>query len=342
MPLILVAPPPPPPTPTPTATATMTPTATPIPPVTVPVPGLNYPKDLAVNPANHRVYITSRDSGSLIVIDGVGYGLLASANVGAQPWGVAVNPSTNKVYVANFAGGDVTVLNATTMAFIKTIPVGPNPTFVRINEATNRVFVVVYGTSRLVVINGATDAIEANVPTGGHAAWGLAVNPNLNRVYVSNRDSGTITTLDGNAGWSVRADETFGPCGGVGASPYALAFNPANNKLYNACAPSGNVNRAVVFHAATDGLTPLAVLPIPGGGADGGGGIAIAGDSGNAFFTNAAANSVSVVSGVSNLVTKTWPAGGNPFGAAADSGLGRVFVGDRFDDNLTILSDYTP
>ncbi len=236
----------------------------------------------------------------------------------------------------------MTVLNATTLAFIKTIPVGPKPTFVRINENTNRVFVVVYETSRLVVIDGATDTIEADVPTGGDAAWGLAVNPNLNRVYVSNRDSGTITTLDGNTGWSVRTGETFAPCGIVGASPYALAFNPANDKLYNACAPGGSVTRAVVFHATAGGLTPLAVQPIPNGGADGGGGIAIVAGSENAFFTNAAANSVSVVNGATNVTTFTWPSGGNPFGAVADSGLGRVFVGNRTSNNLTVFTDYTP
>jgi YVTN family beta-propeller protein len=306
------------------------------------VPGLHYPKDLAVNPTNHRVYITSRDSNSLIVIDGAGYGLLASANVGIQPWGVAVNPLTNKVYVANFASGNVLVLDATTLAFVKNIPVGPNPTFVRINQDTNRIFVVLYGTSRLVVINGANDTIEANVPTGGGAAWGLAVNANLNRVYVSNRDSGTVTTLDGNNGWSVRSDETFAPCGVVGASPYALAFNPVNNKLYNACAPHGNVNRAVVFRAETDGLTPLAVLPIPSGGADGGGGIAIVPETGNAYFTNAASNSVSIIGGASDTVEFTWQVGANPFGAAADPTLHKVFVGNRLDNTLTVISDDAP
>ena len=134
--------------------------------------------------------------------------------VGREPWGVAVNPDTNKVYVANFASGDLYVFDATTLALLTTIPVGPNPTFVRLNPVTHRIFVVTYGNSSVAVINGNTDSLEIIVPSGGSAAWGLAVDPNANLVYVSNRDSRTVTTLDGNRGYQVVGNRTIQPCGG--------------------------------------------------------------------------------------------------------------------------------
>jgi YVTN family beta-propeller protein len=64
---------------------------------------------------------------------------------------------------------------------------------------------------------------------------------------------------------------------------------------------------------------------------------------GNVFFTNSRANTVSVVGGAVDRVIATAPAGSNPYGAAADPGTKRVFIGNRDSHNVTILSDtYAP
>jgi len=298
-----------------------------------------HPKAVAVDPKTHRVYVTSRDTDRLYVFDGATVAPLDYAGVGREPWGVAFNPNTNRVYVANFASGDLYVLDATTLEVLKIIPVGPNPTFVQINPTTNRIFVVTYGNSGVAVINGATDTLETIVPSGGTAAWGLAVDPNINLVYVSNRDSGTVTTLDGNNGYQVVTSRTIQPCGGAGAAPYGLAFNPANNKLYIACSPFHSVNRAAVYRANTTGLTRLAFLPIGDGGDDGGGGVAVDGATSNVFFTNSAANTVSVIGGTSDTVRSTLPTGLSPFGAAVDPVTRRVFVANRDSNDLSVFYD---
>ena len=111
-----------------------------------------------------------------------------------------------------------------------------------INEVTNQVFVVTYGNNSVVVLDGATDTILDIKSSGGFGAWGLAVNPTLNRLYVSNRDTGSVTTLDGANGFQVINSQTIAPCGSMGSSPYGLGFNPNNAKLYIACAP-GQISR---------------------------------------------------------------------------------------------------
>ena len=357
LPIIIGPPPPPTPTPTPTITptATQTPTATPTltpaptatatpsrTPTATPepqFPGFIHPKDVAVDPNSHWVYATARDTNRLFVFDGMTLALIDYTGVGGEPWGVAVNSNTNKVYVANFASGNVYVLDATTLELRTIIPVGPKPTFVKINPVTNRVFVVTYGNSSVAVINGNTDTLETTVPSGGTAAWGLAVNPNANLVYVSNRDSGWVTTLDGNNGYTVLSGRTIAPCGGAGSSPYGLAFNPLNNKLYIACSPFHSVNRAAIYRANATGLTQLAFLPIGDGGEDGGGGVAVDGATSNVFFTNSAANTVSVVSGTTDTVIATLPTGRSPFGAAVDAVTRRVFVVNRDSNDLSVFFD---
>ena len=264
---------------------------------------------------------------------------LGYAAVGSEPWGVAVNAAATKVYVANFASGDLYVLDASTLAVRAIIPVGPNPTFVKINPLTNQVFVVTYGNSRVAVVNGATDTLETTVPSGGSAAWGLAVDPTANLVYVSNRDSGAVTTLDGNHGYQVLGSRTIKPCGGAGASPYGLDFNPSNSKLYIACSPAQNVNRVAVYRATAVSLTRLVFLSVGDGGEDGGGGVAVDLATSNVFVTNSAANTVSVLSGLTDTVIATLPAGLNPFGAAADPVTRQVFVVNRDSHDLSVYLD---
>lgn len=319
------------PTPTPTEPPSPTPTATSIPPA-----GILHPKAVVVHPVTHRVYFTSRDNNRVYMLDGGTLIEQGSALTGNQPWGIDVNPQTNKLYIANFASGDITVLNATTLGHIATIHVGGDPTFVRVNPITNKVYAVLHAANRLAVINGATDTLETEVFAGGAGAWGLALNTNLNRVYISTRDSGTVTTLDGNAPYSVLG--TRAACSGAGSSPYGMDFNPNNNRLYIACSPNNNVNTAAVYAASAGGLAPLAFVPIGMGGADGGGGVAVNTTTNHVVFTNSVANSASVV-GTNNTVLATFATGLNPFGADVDAGTGSVYVVNRDSNNLTVFTD---
>ena len=303
------------------------------------VPGFSYPNDVAVNTVTHRVYVSGRNNDRLTMFDGVSLAVLNSVTVGRQPWGVAVNATTNKVYVADFGSGTLHVLDATSLAGLDVIPIGPQPTFVRVNETTNRVFVVTYGNSSVVILDGATDTILNTKPAGGFGAWGLAVDPVLNRAYVSNRDSGTVTTLDGAIGFDVLSSQTIAPCGSVGSSPYGLGFNPVNAKLYVACSPSGTVNSAAIYRAVSGGLSRLAFLAIGDGGEDGGGGVAVNTTTANVFFTNSLADTVTVISGSTDRVIGTLPVGANPFGAGVDPGTGRVFVANRNSGDVSVFND---
>jgi len=80
-------------------------------------------------------------------------------------------------------------------------------------------------------------------------------------------------------------------------------------------------------------------LPVGNGGANGGGGVAIDTATGNVFFTNSLDDTVSVISGASNMVIRTLTAGDEPFGAAIDSGTRRVYVGNRGSNNLSLFMD---
>ena len=60
---------------------------------------------------------------------------------------------------------------------------------------------------------------------------------------------------------------------------------------------------------------------------------------GNVFFTNSQADTVSVIGGSTDRVIDTIPVGANPFGAGVDPGTGRVFVANRSSGNVSVFKD---
>ena len=293
---------------------------------------------MAVNPTNHRVYVTSRDNNRLLMMDGATMTVLADAPTSSQPWGVAVNPNTNRVYVATFASGWVNVYDASTLVHLTDVYVGPELTFVKINLQTNMVFVASHQDNSVAIIDGSSYALLAKRSTGA-GTWGLAINTNLNRVYVGSRDAGTIVTLDGNNGFNTIGGQTIRACQGSGSSPYSLEFDPARNQLYVACSTNGSVNQLVTYTASSVGLFAIATTAIGEGGDDGGGGVAVNSNTGHVFVTNSQANTVSVVSGATHNVLATISVGFNPFGDAVDPTTGQVYVVNRDSDNVSVFSD---
>jgi DNA-binding beta-propeller fold protein YncE/pimeloyl-ACP methyl ester carboxylesterase len=308
-----------------------------------PIPGLAVPNGLAVDPYLHRLYITSRDTSTLIALDGNTLQFQGATSVGASPWGVAL--SYGKVYVASFTGGDVRVLRASDLYSLKTIPIsaGAQLTFAAADEGHGYLYVVGHRDNKLYVINTLNDTLEATVPSGGSGAFGLAVNPNLNRIYVSHRDSHTVVTLDGANHWQPILTQTIEACR-TGNQPYSLAFNPLNDKLYVACTTTGStsVQAMRVFSVAASGLSEIAARWLQNGGPNGGGGIAINPATSDVLFTNSASNSVTMFDGADNMLANVW-AGVDPFSASADPTTRRIYVGNRGDNTITIIDDpYAP
>ncbi len=300
------------------------------------IPG---PNGLALDPAARRLYVTSRSTNQVLMLNAQTGAILRQVGVGALPWGVAVNPALGRLYVANFGDGSVHVLDANTLARLAIVALDSSaePTFVAVHADSGRVLVVSHRQDRLWVLLP-DGVIERWIPTGGNGAWGLAIHPYLRRAYVSHRDSGDVITFDGNNNWQPIAGQRIVPCG-AGGHPYALNFNPVNDRLYIACAPEQNVNQVKVYQATSGGLNLLASLPVSSGGADGGGGVAINTATNNVFFTNSTSRSVTVIGSNPDRVITTLQAGADPFGAVADPFTGSIYIGNRAANSILVFDD---
>ena len=332
-------------TPTPTNTPTATPTPTygpsPTPTATPRDTGMRYPQAVAVDSANHRVFVASRDNDRVYQLDGMSLEVLKSVVVPDQPWGIAYYAPENKVYVGSWSTGTVTVLDADTLVQIKTIPVGPNPTWVE--AAGNRIHLIAYGTNTLVVIDPATDTVVRSQHLSRTVgAWGLTYNPNLGMTYVSSRDSKTITVLDSTytERWVIAAGLS------TQCEPFEMDFNPVLNRLYTVCDVEGQLNDRVIVHQSiSEGLVTVAEVVVGSAGPDtpqgedGRGGIAVHPGTGSLFVSNAHNDTVSIIDGATYQVLDTVGVGNSPFGLAIDTQTQRVFVANRLSNDVSVIMD---
>jgi YVTN family beta-propeller protein len=339
---LLLSQPPLPPTPTPTSTQTATPTPTPTrtpvptrPPIDI--PGLQHPKGIAVDLQTHRLYVASRNTNVVYEVDPktVPATVVRAIPVGREPFGVAVNNATGKVYVANFLDNSVSVISIATGAVIKTIslPAG-EPSYLAINEKTNRVYVTLHKGGRLAVIRGDTDTLVTTVEVGS-GPFGVAVDPETNRIFISCRDSRLVRVVDGVTNAVLLAQTAY-----LEGMPYVLGIDPNLGRLYVSYAPElDNPRQVLVYRIPPEGPSLLTAVLVGNGGADGGGGIGVNPLTSHVFVSNSAEDSVSVFSGTTSMILDTVMVGDDPLSVAVDPGWSYVWVGNRKSTSISGIPD---
>ena len=86
------------------------------------------PMGMALDAAEHRLYVSLGRAGEVAVIDTRSLRLMQRiAEVGARPWGILLTPDGDKIYTANGPSGDVSVIDARSLQVIRRIPVGKLP-----------------------------------------------------------------------------------------------------------------------------------------------------------------------------------------------------------------------
>ena len=174
------------------------------------VPVGNSPTGVDVNAVTNRVYVTNSGDDSISVLDGATNSVISTiaVNSGGYPTAVAVNPLTNRIYVANVAvdpseQGSVSVIDGATGEVLAVLPMDtnqPSGGFVQgigVDSGANRIYVTdgpATGAGVLKVIDGVTSSVVSAI-TLDHQAEGVAVNPQINRVYVTHLVAGKVSVL---------------------------------------------------------------------------------------------------------------------------------------------------
>jgi YVTN family beta-propeller protein len=207
-----------------------------------------FPNGVAANGSSGKVYATVQSSqgepGDVYVMSTVQQGYKLRIPVTLEPESVSVNPVTNRVYVTH--GGDpygMTVIDGATDKVITTIDVRGDET--AINPLTNRIYAISGG--RYFPINGDTNEVLPMVLTRYSSSGYIAVDPELDRVYVSSTYSrGRLMVHDGTTGDEI----TYLSLGGTD-----IAVDTENHIVY-----AGDWDAGV---NVIDGTTNTLVMEIP-------------------------------------------------------------------------------
>jgi YVTN family beta-propeller protein len=154
----------------------------------------------------------------------------------------------------------------------------------------------------------------------------VAVNETTNRVYVTNRNSGTVSVIDGTTGLLVGSPIP------VGAQPWGVAVNETANRVYVANALDDTVS-------VIDGLTGTVIgSPINVGARPHG--VAVNESTNRVFVTSVDVHSVSVIDGWTRAVIGSpVTVGTRPRGLAVNEATNRVYVANYDANSVSVIQD---
>ena len=290
------------------------------------LPGM--PLSLAVDTASHDVILTTATADAVLTLDGAGDTVLGGAPFASYGVAVAVDPILGHVYVATPASRLVVLATPipTPLATIDldTVQV---PVALAVNPTSGHVYAATRGIrgdsipGDLVVLDGLRETVTAEVPLG-HGFPRVAVDPAINRVYVTDDASDTITALDG------ATNATIGTLA-LGRGPHDLAVNPGTGRVYvsNGADHSVSVLDGPRLHL----LATVAVVGSPGP-------VAV-NERTNRAYVATDTGSVAELDGTTYRLLATVPVAPRPTGLAVDATTSRVYVTSSFDGTVWLLQD---
>jgi YVTN family beta-propeller protein len=185
---------------------------------------------------NTEIYVANFGTNSLSAINTNTNSVINTVPVGINPVALAETPNAFKLYVANQGGGNGTCggvcsINPTDLSQnVVTGFTGVNPVWMVARGDSQKVYVLTQGDGQLVTIDVATDTVTGSLSVGVGVNF-MFYDPNLNRIYVVNPATGTVTVFSASGG----ANDTPS----LLAAPLAIPGLSANTTP--ACATCGPV-----------------------------------------------------------------------------------------------------
>jgi YVTN family beta-propeller protein len=249
--------------------------------------------------------------------------------------GIAADPITNRIYVVAPSFGGTTdtlaVINSSTDAIVQNIPVPVGAYLPAVNIVTNRIYVASCNYNEdptpcfVTVVDGKKGKVLTQIPvttTSGNGIQGITVDPVTDKIYVANGNDDVIDVING------ATNKITGTLGVSGGSPYGLAINPFNHRLYVPLASDALevidvCKRTVIATTTFGGNTSFA---------------AVNWATGNVFVTDSVFGpSTTGVFDKNGAVLAAVPVGDTPYGVDVDPVTNLAFVASTGLNNITVI-----
>jgi YVTN family beta-propeller protein len=182
-------------------------------------------------------------------------------------------------------------------------------------------FYVAAPPSSLDVILASNESITAIIPVGT-GPFGVAVDPSLKEVFVTNGGSANVTVINGTAQKPTSSVH-------VGKDPKGIAFDATNGTLY--VANNGSNNLSVISVSSLSIVRTINVGTEPAG-------VAWDNATNRIFVTDRGSDQVTVISGTTFKVLANISVGSQPFGIADDNATGNLYAANEGSNNVSVIS----
>jgi YVTN family beta-propeller protein len=312
---------------TPTAVASEPrPSAVPVPPtIAATIPVGAQPREIAVDPLSHTVYVIA--ARSVLMINPVSRTVTATIRHFLErkiPYRLAVDPHTRMVYTTNAiyrngASPLVSVIDSAARKVIANLRVRWPADAVAVNPDTHLVYVTHRTAGSVSVIDPKTRSVITTIPVGGDPD-AVVVDPGSHTVYVANGGDDTVSVVDANAH---RVTATIP----VGERPLGMAVDPISHNVYVANHLGDTVSVIDTNTRTVTGTIPVNKKPQE---------VAVDPGGHTVYVSHREDRTMSVIDGNTRTVTATIPVD-DPNGLAVDPDSHTVYVGNYLRGEVTVI-----
>ncbi|WP_083700583.1 serine/threonine-protein kinase [Mycobacterium sp. IS-836] len=263
---------------------------------------------IAVDSAEHSVYVANTGSNSVSAVDTASRTVTATTAVGRHPVGLAVDPSTKTIYVTNYDDSSVSVIDIASNKVIASVGVGTHPGGVVVDPDARIAYATTGDSASVSVIDTTTHTVTATVPTGKGPSR-VAIDRTAHRLFVTTADP-TVTVID-------TANRTVIGSVALRGRPAGIAIDTDSHTAYIASGDDASVS-----FVDTNSLTVTASVPVGQRPA----GVAVDPATKTAYVANYSGASVSVIDTAKRTVTGILPVGNNPLAIAVDPNTHFAYV----------------
>jgi YVTN family beta-propeller protein len=161
------------------------------------------PVGIEIDDAKNRLYVVTKESNSLYVIDLKTKQVLNQAALGHEAYACVLSPRKEELYISIWGGKKVAVYNTASLKITDTIDVTYNPNELILSRNGKYLFVANSGDNSVSVINTQTkkvievlDAALYPHSPAGSVTNGLALSADEKTLYIANADNNALSVFD--------------------------------------------------------------------------------------------------------------------------------------------------
>ena len=302
---------------------------------------------LASAPApGFRVLVTNERSGTLTVIDGVNYKVLATVPLGKRPRGLKTSPDGKLLYVAlsgsPIAGPGVDestlppadkgadgigVVDLASLKLLRVLRGVSDPEQLAVSADGKRLFVASEDTGRGIVLDAVTGKVLASVAVGGEPE-GVTLSPDGRFVYMSSEEDHQIAVIDST---TIKVVKTFN----VGQRPRFTEFSDDGKMAYVSAENDGTIT---VVDAQRH--TPLRTIKLEGAMTRPVG-MVVAHDGKRLFAVTGRGKLLLAIDIASGKALGSVEVGQRPWGVALSPDGKRLFTANGSSNDVTVVDSAT-